>query len=507
MESTGSHHAVSDENQHYSKQNEIINSADAPPAKNEIGIGVPVVNADQTRLFYEVNTQWGPDSSQVNHNMVHPSIMNSEAPIVALAIPVVPQQPPTSQIKGKSPCNQKEVGQGTLTNHDRASPPDKSVLRNSKQPAGHDSGVSDMEQFSGLHSPELHPQLAVQTSVEKNSADYDVTKPLTNEAYLHGASPQGGPRRVGKSQKKAKAPAITASLRPQGSNVRSAIEQNFENLRVSLIAEQFRREHEHKTSTEHHEALVASLREEIRSQDHVVAEWKDKHERLGQELLKVKTQAQRHSLYAEGLGKDYGKLKKSVSKTLEENEKILREKISEVENEREDLREHFEKALEKWSKYQKNMSLTIGDLSLQLTASQLARKGHVESLREQEKILQKEQTKHDALETNLLATMQAMQHQLGENSTVLMSKMEHLQSLVKTAATTESHDPCIKECLTSINKLRTTPFLTVKEVQKAEESLGLLHKRYLVCGDESDLVLIIYQCRGRISFCVDVRRE
>lgn len=324
----------------------------------------------------------------------------------------------------------------------------------------------------GVSQQTTQDSVAEQTDVPQ----FNAQRP-SNEAVLHEASYQGGSHRVNKLQKKPRGPGVTPSRRSQAAAVPTAIEEHLNALRVSLLAEQFRKDHERSASTKQHDQLVAELNKRIKSRDEIITQLQTSKEELGSGLTRLTGKAKTNQNYVAGLQKDYEKLQKSVTVFQAQNTKILQEKIAEVENERNSLYEEFQLTLGSFEKIKKNMKATIDDMFVRLQISESKRTGYAETLSKQNVMLQEERTRREALEKNLTASVQAMQKQLGENTLILIAKLEAFQSQAATALAVGNQDSNTKECLKAIRALQSTPFLTTHDVQKAERMLHFVHER------------------------------
>ncbi|KAF1850209.1 uncharacterized protein K460DRAFT_350291 [Cucurbitaria berberidis CBS 394.84] len=297
------------------------------------------------------------------------------------------------------------------------------------------------------------------------------------EAVLHDTSTQGGPHRVGKPHKKPRATNGLLPHRVHPPSMSSGIERSMQDLRVALLAEQFRTQHENKATTKHHEETIGMLRDMVSLQNDTIAESKEKHQNLGNAIIRMTEKAKTNQKYAAGLQKDYEKLQKLVTCFHDQSKKTLEEKIAEVESEKSSLRRDFEVTLDVLVKSQKNLRSTAEDLYVRLTNSESKKRDFAEYLSKHTVMYEEERRRRVDLEKQLLSAVQNTQRQLGDVSTALTDKLELLQTAIDGVAIGDDRDVGIKECLVALKKLQATPFITIKDVQKAEGMLRFVGER------------------------------
>ncbi|KAH9879650.1 hypothetical protein IAQ61_001469 [Plenodomus lingam] len=297
-----------------------------------------------------------------------------------------------------------------------------------------------------------------------------------NEAISHKTSTQGRTR-VSKVQKKSRGTSSILSSGPQAAAVPSTIDSHMNALRVSLLADQFRKEHEQSNFKKHYEDTIANLNEQIKVKEEAIFKLRGSQGELECALNRLTEKAKTNQKYVAGLQKDYDKVQKLVKTFQAQNAKTLREKITEIETERQSMCRHLESTLDSFAKLKRNMKETIDDLYVRLTISESKRAGHVETLIKQNSMLQEERTKRDALEKSLLASVQTIQQQIGENTLTLITKLETFQSLAAKTSDLETQTSVSKECLAAIHCLQSRPFLTIENIQRAERMLRSVHER------------------------------
>jgi hypothetical protein len=321
-----------------------------------------------------------------------------------------------------------------------------------------------------LTAPPSQPEVEVSTG-------RPAPQPKVSEAALHGASDRGGSNRVAKPRQKSRAVSGTLSLGVQGPSMSLGVERSLENLRVAMLADNFRTQHEHTMTTKHQEENTARLKQMVDLLNNNIAEHQQKNHDLKGALGRLTDKAKTNQRYLTGLQKDYENLQKSVTTSRDQSKKTLQTKIAEIENEKDVLRREFEATTDALAKSQRKMKSVIDDLYIRYVISESKKKDLAEKLIKQEAVCEEERRKRDDVEKQLLSGVQSVQRQLGDSSTALVEKIELLQSSVNKLAEGDDHDTEIKECLAVARSLQLTPFLNSKDVQKAEGMLRFVHER------------------------------
>jgi hypothetical protein len=293
---------------------------------------------------------------------------------------------------------------------------------------------------------------------------------------------RGGPYRVEKTQKKKRAPNplqpvhAPPPIRARPTPLHGSFEQTLESLRIAHLAEQHRTKHDRSTETKHFEEVKSLLQDQINHHSMTAAEWKDKHQSLIGSVSILREKAKTNQKFVSGLQKDYEKLQKSAVSFQDECKRVLQHKIAEIESEKEALRHESETALDTLARSQKSLKVTVDDLYVMLTISQSKRKDLAESLNQQVRMYEDEKAKRSDLEMEILASVQGVERQLDDRSTVLVEKLVSLQASVHDATAGNAKDSAVQECLAALRKLQVTPFLTTKDVQKAEGMLRFVQE-------------------------------
>jgi chromosome segregation ATPase len=300
------------------------------------------------------------------------------------------------------------------------------------------------------------------------------------DTVLRGNFDQQPPHRVQKTQKK-KLP--TSSQRPkaaaflqQFASSTNDVDQALQTLRAALFAEQDRKEQEAATHIKHEKEVKGLLQDQVKQLSASAADWKDKYDSLHVNVTQLREKAKTNQKYVVGLQKDHEKLKKSTTILQEDCKKALQQKILEVEHEKEVLRQELEKTLNVVGKGQERLRKMVDELYVQLVISQSKGRDLAENLTKQTAMYEAEKAKRNDLENRLLSSVQGVQRQLGDHTTNMAEKIGALQGSVDGIDAKVKQESGVEKCLEALQKLQETPFLTIKDVRKAEGMLRFIHK-------------------------------
>lgn len=359
-----------------------------------------------------------------------------------------------------------------------ASPIDEPVEHQQavSQPVRHDTFPAThtgLEQFVSASHQGSAPQLG--------DDDAHVQSHHLNEGVLRDVSERNGAPRVTKTKRKraicSQALPPSTAARVRGLPALSGFEQSLESVRLAFLAEQYRKSHDHATEVKHLEEVKTLLQDQINLQNVTIMEWKDKHDKLSDNVTMVREKAKTNQKYVAGLQNDYQKLQKSAAIFQDDCKKALQQKVAEVESEKESLWHEFEKTLTALAKGQKNLRETIDDLYVRLVISESKRKDLAENLNKEVAMYEEEKRKRNELEKQLLCSVQRVQRQLGDGSTSVTERLGNLQTSLAHVAAVQEQDSGVQDCLAALQKLQATPFLTSKDAQKSEGMLRFVHER------------------------------
>jgi hypothetical protein len=312
--------------------------------------------------------------------------------------------------------------------------------------------------------------------------NYAQPYPEQDPATLHDVSQRNGAVRIGKPPKKKRAangpqPTIASIIRARTLPTASGFEGQLERLLVAYRTEKDQKDQDHTTTINHLEQVNTLLQDQTVMQNVTIREWKDKHETLQGSVSQLREKAKTNQKYVAGLQKDYEKLQKSAVRLQEDCNKTLQKKIDEVESEKKALLQGLEATLGALTKSQTSLKKTVDEFYVSIVISESKRNDLAEDLSKQITMYEEEKRKREDLEKQLLSSVQSVQRQLGDGSTALNEKLAVMQTSIENVAARDGQDSGVQECLSVLQKLQSTPFLTRKDVQKAEGMLRFVHDR------------------------------
>lgn len=327
-------------------------------------------------------------------------------------------------------------------------------------------GLVDIPAVSAQsHQPEVR---ASNNQVESQPRDVD--------AVLHGISNRDGPPRVTKSRRKVRPSGpILHGLQEQTTSL--SVEHALENVRVAMLANKYRAQHDTTMVTQQHKAEIAELQRTIDNQIQSIAEHDRSHQNLREALNQLTDRAKTNQRFVTGLQQDYEKLQKSATSFQKQSKETLRAKITELEDEKQALQQEFLAITDKLTATQRKMKSTLDDVYVRFVISESKRKDLAENLDKQDAVLKEERTKRDQMEKQLLSGVQSIPRQVVHSSDTLIKKLELLQTSLDNATADDSRNGQIEECLDALQTLRLTPALTMQDIEKLESTLRLVHER------------------------------
>jgi hypothetical protein len=364
---------------------------------------------------------------------------------------------------------------------------DDSGVRNGKRAAASRSKARQLNVQAPQQFRQLQDQRQMTTNINAqslkaatNSAHTEL--PHQAEAVLHGISNQKGPIRVEKVQRKRRVsynpqrPTAATSASGEEPFAQPDFEQKLEDLRKAYHADKLSKDLNVGTQISNLEREVSRLKEQIGQDTAAIAAWEEKYNGLHGNLMHLREKAKTNQKYVSGLQTDYEKLQKSASTHKDESEKVLREKIDELEEEKQSLRGQLNITLDAVGKGQRRLKETVNELDSRLELSELKRRVLAENLSRQTCMYEEEKTKRTDLERQLLSSIQSMQHELKTHSANLIEKLETMQTSVDGVASEMNQETGVQDCLGVLRELQKTPFLTLKDGQRAENMLRFMHE-------------------------------
>jgi chromosome segregation ATPase len=270
------------------------------------------------------------------------------------------------------------------------------------------------------------------------------------------------------------------SRNPQEQSISLSVEHALEDVRVAMLANKHRVQHETSVITQKYEAEIAELQRTIDDKIRSIAEHDRSNQTLRDALSQLTDKAKNNQRFVTGLQQDYEKLQKSTTDFQRQSAKTLIEKISELEDEKKALQGEFLAITDKLATTQRKMRSMLDDVYVRYIISESKRNDLAESLGRQDAVLKEERKKRDKMEKQLLSGVQGIPRQVVDISDALTKKLELLQASLDNATAHDTRNSQIKECLDALQTLPLTPALTMQDIEKMESTLRLVHERYVV---------------------------
>lgn len=363
-----------------------------------------------------------------------------------------------------------------------------------------DKRVAFSTQTSGPHallnSHEPVEAHAVPTQSYQPSlyADNDgvARQPGINEAHPHGVPDREGPHGITKSRRKLR-PSGPISYGTRGQAVSPSVEHAMETVRVALLANKYRVQHETTTLTQKHKTELAELQRTISNQIQSIADHDRRYQDLKKTLSQLTNTAKTNLRFVKGLQQDSEDLQKSATSFQKECGKALTEKITELEDEKRALQKEVGIMTDKLAATQRKMRSTLDDLWIRFLVSESKRENLAENLGKQEAALKEERKNRDEFKKQFFSDVQSIPRQVVDSSVTLTKKIELLQATLDNATAHGSQNDQIKECLEALQPLRLTPVLTMQDIERMNSTLNLVHERSVTVLYMLHVTILIYR--------------
>lgn len=217
---------------------------------------------------------------------------------------------------------------------------------------------------------------------------------------------------------------------------------------------------------------ITTQNEAIQDLTHKHDQWQAKFGKL-EKLQKSTAVSQK---YVAGLQMDHEKLQKMVASYQDECKTRLAEKIEELENEKQVVRQELDTTLQQLSKSHKNMRATLHEFYVRLRLSELERKSLKDNLSRESALLEQEKDKNAELKKSIIPGVRELNFQISKTSTAMCNKVEALQCSFDTQDRSGVKEK-IDACLDTLRQIQNLPHLTLENVQKAEGMLRFIHER------------------------------
>ncbi|RMZ68726.1 hypothetical protein GMOD_00002544 [Pyrenophora seminiperda CCB06] len=343
-----------------------------------------------------------------------------------------------------------------------------------------------VDQSIGLPTQELHQNYISHVSQSvgpiavmppqpfQSQTEKDGGQPRDAEVVLHGISGRGGSDRVSKPRRKTRVVSGPQSQIAQGPTVSAALEQSIQSLKVAMLADSFRVQHEQTTTKKQYEETIMHLQSLVGVNEKNAILWEEKYEDSRKAYSRVVAGAKDNQKYLTGLQNDFEKLQKSVDDFKSRNKEAWKNKIAEIEDEKNLLRKECEMTIVKLTGSMRNMKKVVEDLYLELVISESKKTVLLETLSKQEASCKASEKKRDDLEKQLVSCTQTTHSQVADKFNTLVSMLKSLQSSVEKTAAKDRENLKIEGCLNALRGLEMTNFLKAEDV---ENMLRSVHER------------------------------
>lgn len=340
-----------------------------------------------------------------------------------------------------------------------------------------DSGPHNLDNHESVAISALSTQLQ-QPEVFANSQQA-VSQPKDAEAVLHRISQQDASHRVAKPRRRLQPSGLVPNS-PQAQARSTSVDQAVESLRVAMLADKFRVKHESTTAGKQHEVELARLQGTINNQTQTIAERDESHRKLKEAFAQLTDKAKTNQKFVNSLQQDYEKLQKSATSFQKQSKRTLTDKITELEDEKKTLYREFETAIDRLTLTQRKMKSTLDVVYVRFMISESKRRDLIENLGKRDAELKEERRKREDMEKQLLSGVQSIPGKIVDASNNLAKKLESLQTSFEQASANDDRDAQIKECLDALRTLQMSPALTIKDIEKMESTLRLVHERQVM---------------------------
>lgn len=332
------------------------------------------------------------------------------------------------------------------------------------------------------NSPQAHTPGSEDRSEIFRRAPTWSAKSKPGEEVLHTLKARGRPSRIHKPPRVPRPYDVgsASELMTGGSNhfTRYPVLVNaFNTILTSMEETQVQNEQFQSAQKKEHENTITALRETINTLNGHIRNLEDTKMDL-QSRTKRKSDAARDLMkYITGIQADHEKFKTETIFHRKECEKILHEKIAEIQNEKSTLEEDFSSTITAMEKSQRSMRTTLDDCFRRLEISELKRKDLADKLERDSVLAEDEKRRRTKLEEQVMTSLQTLQCYLANNQDNLLEKLSAIHTSTDRSTMKEDRDPFLDECMDALKGLRELPMQTASDIGKAEGMLRFIHER------------------------------
>jgi hypothetical protein len=290
-----------------------------------------------------------------------------------------------------------------------------------------------------------------------------------------------GTSRINKSQKKPRTgrprfpvPNPTSANQPKLSAENDSLVRIFAQ---ALVSSETHTRDTMDAAIREKETAIASLRETIRYQSDVIELQKAEGNRLQRNSEQLKENSGRLEKFMKGIEKDYSRLDKQVKVHQQSCDKILQDKIAELESEKSALIQEFTTTLDAVDRSRRNLKLGIDDCYSRLVISESKKSDLTVQLCRLDHLYKEEKKRRSDLEQQTIPALRSLQELVEDGHTVLTNKLGTIQGSLDDTTADEDRNAHLKKCIDAVHSMQAIPFLTTKDVEKAEGILRSVHER------------------------------
>ncbi|KAF2202821.1 hypothetical protein GQ43DRAFT_297989 [Delitschia confertaspora ATCC 74209] len=336
-----------------------------------------------------------------------------------------------------------------------------------------DSTVKSMEthkkflEGAGVDRPHNAEESVVRHDVSIATAREQAAEPVLHRVSSRDSSPQ-----VTKPSHTRKTIASKAhgETTPSSMSTLITLQNAFDTVR-SAVHESSRIEKKRASEEAAAKAVITALADANHSLHESLEEKKASEMNLRQVQKHQSAKVKELQKYLQGLGNDYHKMNKERKTELATYKGVVEKEFSRMRKENSALEDDFHKTIAFVEERHRRMKSVMDDAYMKLRISELEREVLMEELKRRDRFLEDEKKKRVDLEQQVRTSFQGVQRRLEESNRDLFEKLSTIQTSVEVSAANRSQDVCLKKCIEELQGLRSIPFLTLKDVKKAETML------------------------------------
>lgn len=303
------------------------------------------------------------------------------------------------------------------------------------------------------------------------------------DSVLHTNSSRGSSIRISKtrSKKRTNGPSTSLALRNPGDGASLSSSPDHEvilnMMAMCLRAGDSKARNIVDTNAKAHGAAIASLQETIVQQNCTIQNLQSQNDNLNGRVQKMSDSTTQWKKYVKGMEGDYARLKSQTEAHCKNSDKLVKDSVHGLEQERSVLKNNFLQTIEVLHTSQRHMREAMNDCFTQLVLSENKHQSVSKQLHKLAADYDAERKKNSDLEQQILPVVQTIQDRLAENHRIIIEKVGEIQVSVNDKSTEQERDICLKECLDTIHSFRSVPVPTVNDLRKAEGMLRFIYER------------------------------